>query len=45
MGVVASGVVVGLSSRAKSSSLLGKWIVILAAAAVAVPLVAWASER
>jgi hypothetical protein len=45
MGVVASGVVVGLSSRAKSSSLLGKWIVILAAAAAAVPLVAWASER
>jgi len=45
MGVVASGLVVGLSSRAKSSSLLGKWIVILAAAVAAVPLVAWASER
>jgi hypothetical protein len=38
-------VVVGLSSRANPSSLLGKWIVIVAAAVAAVPLVAWASER
>jgi 4-hydroxybenzoate polyprenyltransferase len=38
-------VVVGLSSRADPSSLLGKWIVIVAAAVAAVPLVAWASER
>jgi 4-hydroxybenzoate polyprenyltransferase len=38
-------VVVGLSSRADPSSLPGKWIVIVAAAVAAVPLVAWASER
>ena len=44
--VVASSVVIRLSSRTDpSSSLLGKWIVIAAAAAAAVPLVAWASER
>jgi 4-hydroxybenzoate polyprenyltransferase len=44
--VAASGVVAGLSSRANpSSSLLGKWVVIAAAAVAAVPLVTWASER
>jgi 4-hydroxybenzoate polyprenyltransferase len=44
--VAASGVVAGLSSRANpSSSLLGKWVVIAAAAVAAVPLVIWASER
>jgi 1,4-dihydroxy-2-naphthoate octaprenyltransferase len=41
--VVASGVVVGLSSRGHPSPLLGKWVVIGAAALAAVPLVAWAS--
>jgi len=45
VSVVASGVVVGLRSRANSSSLPGKWIVIVAAGVAAVPLVAWASER
>ena len=43
--IVASLVVVGLSSRANRSSLLGKWIVIAAAALAAVPLVLSASER
>jgi len=43
--VVASGVVVGLRSRANPSSLPGKWIVIVAAGVAAVPLVTWASER
>jgi 4-hydroxybenzoate polyprenyltransferase len=44
--VAASGVVVGLSSRATlSSARLGKWIVIAAAALTAVPLVVSASER
>ena len=44
--IAASAVVAGLSSRAKPwSSLLGKWIVIAAAALAAVPLVMWASER
>jgi 4-hydroxybenzoate polyprenyltransferase len=44
--VVASGAVVGLSSRTKpSSSLLGKWVVITAAAVAAVPLVVSVSER
>ena len=44
--VVASGVVAGLSSRPnRVSPLLGKWIVIAAAALAAVPLVAEASGR
>ena len=44
--VVASGVVAGLSSRPnRVSPLLGKWIVIAAAAVAAVPLVAEASGR
>ena len=46
VAVVASGVVVGLSSRTvRLSSLFGKWIVIAAAALAAVPLVAEASGR
>ncbi len=46
VAVVASGLVVGLSSRAgRRSSSLGKWIVIAAAALAAVPLVAEASGR
>ncbi|MDQ6714417.1 MAG: UbiA family prenyltransferase [Candidatus Dormibacteraeota bacterium] len=44
--VGASGILVSLSSRANLSSLLlGKWILIAAAALTAIPLVAWASER
>ena len=44
--VLASGLVVGLSSRGhRSSSMLGKWLVIAAAAAAAVPLVVSASGR
>jgi 4-hydroxybenzoate polyprenyltransferase len=44
--VVASGLVVGLSSRAQPSSLLlGKWVLIAAAALASVPLVAFASGR
>jgi 4-hydroxybenzoate polyprenyltransferase len=44
--VVASGVVIALSFRSNpSSALLGKWIVIAAAATAAVPLVVSASER
>ena len=46
VAVVASGLVVGLSSRAgRLSSLFGKWMVIAAAALAAVPLVAQASGR
>jgi 4-hydroxybenzoate polyprenyltransferase len=46
VAVVASGAVVAVSSRANpSSALLGKWIVIAAAAMAAVPLVVSASER
>jgi len=46
VAVVASGVVVGLSSRAgRLSPLVGKWMVIVAAALAAVPLVAQASGR
>ena len=46
VAVAASGVVVGLSSRAgRLSSLLGKWMVIVAAALAAVPLVVEASGR
>jgi 4-hydroxybenzoate polyprenyltransferase len=46
VAVVATGVVVGLSCGAsRLSSLLGKWIVIAAAALAAVPLVAEASGR
>ena len=45
--IAASGLLFGLSSRgsAKSSSQLGKWVVIAAAAVVAVPLVVSASGR
>jgi len=46
VAVVASGAVVGLSSRNHLSSLLlGKWVVIGAAAVTAVPLVVSASGR
>jgi 4-hydroxybenzoate polyprenyltransferase len=45
VAVAASGLVVGLSSRANPSAQLGKWFMIAAAAVAAVPLVAWASER
>jgi len=46
VAIVASGVVVGLSTRANpSSSMLGKWVVIAAAVVAAVPLVVSASER
>jgi 4-hydroxybenzoate polyprenyltransferase len=46
VAVVGSGVVVGLSARANSSSsLLGKWAVIAAAVVAAVPLVVSVSER
>ena len=46
VAVVASGLVVGLSSRAgRLSSLFGKWMVIAAAALAAVPLVVEASGR
>jgi 4-hydroxybenzoate polyprenyltransferase len=46
VAIVASGVVVGLSTRAHpSSSMLGKWAVIAAAVAAAVPLVVSTSER
>jgi hypothetical protein len=46
VAVVASGAVVAVSSRAsRSSALLGKWIVIAAAAMAAAPLVVSASER
>jgi 4-hydroxybenzoate polyprenyltransferase len=43
--VVAAGIVLGLSFRANLSPLIGKWIVIAAAAVVAVPLVVSASGR
>jgi 4-hydroxybenzoate polyprenyltransferase len=43
--VLASGIVGGLRSRDKPSPVLGKWIVIGAAALAAVPLVISASER
>jgi 4-hydroxybenzoate polyprenyltransferase len=44
--LIASVVVVGLSSRTKqSASGLGKWLVIAAALLAAVPLVAWVSGR
>jgi 4-hydroxybenzoate polyprenyltransferase len=46
VAVVGSGVVVGLSARrTPSSSLLGKWALIAAAAVAAVPLVVSVSER
>lgn len=46
VAVVASGLVVGLSARAHpSSSMLGKWAVIVAAVVAAVPLVVSVSER
>jgi len=46
IGIVASGLVIGLGSRAdRFSPMLGKWMVIAAAALAAVPLVAAASER
>jgi 4-hydroxybenzoate polyprenyltransferase len=45
IAVVASGLVVGLSSRGNPSPLLGKWLLIALAVAAAVPLVAWASGR
>ncbi|HEX9096657.1 MAG TPA: UbiA family prenyltransferase [Candidatus Dormibacteraeota bacterium] len=43
--VVAAGIVLGLSFRAKPYPLVGKWIVIAAAAVAAVPLVVSASGR
>jgi len=43
--LVAAGIVLGLSFRANPSPLFGKWIVISAAMAVAVPLVVSASGR
>jgi 4-hydroxybenzoate polyprenyltransferase len=43
--VVAAGLVLGLSFRANPSPLLGKWMVIAAAAVAAVPLVVSASGR
>jgi|GEM_PF-3204924 len=46
VAVVGSGVVVGLGARGtSSSSLLGKWAVIAAAAVAAIPLVVSVSER
>jgi 4-hydroxybenzoate polyprenyltransferase len=43
--VLASSVVAGLSSRDEPSPLIGKWVVIAAAALTAVPLVTGASGR
>jgi 4-hydroxybenzoate polyprenyltransferase len=45
IAVVASGLLVGLSSRGNPSPVLGKWLLIALAVAAAVPLVAWASGR
>ena len=45
VAIAASGVVVGLSTRANPSAMLGKWAVIAAAVVAAVPLVVSASGR